>query len=173
MKRLTLILAILCAVLCASAQQDSTQVVMKFGHLSYEQALQSMPDYAVAQQKMAELRTQYAAELKRVEQDFNAKYEDFLDGMREFPQTILLKRQNELKDLLERNIAFKAQAERQLAEDEKMVLAPLKEKLAAVLLQIGAEHGYAFILNTDGNATPFVSPVYGEDINQLVQDALQ
>ena len=173
MKRLTLIIAILCAVLCASAQQDSTQMVLKFGHLSYEQALKSMPDYTLAQQTLAEQRAQYEAEQQRVERDFNAKYEEFLEGMSEFPQTILRKRQTELKELLERNIAFKAQAERQLAEDEKTVFAPLKEKLAAVLAQIGLEQGYAFILNTDGNVTPFVSPVYGEDINQLVQDALQ
>ena len=173
MKRLTLIIAILCAVLCASAQQDSTQAALKFGHLSYEQALKSMPDYALAQQTLAEQRAQYEAEQQRVERDFNAKYEEFLEGMSEFPQTILLKRQTELKELLERNIAFKAQAERQLAEDEKTLFAPLKEKLAAVLAQIGLEQGYAFILNTDGNVTPFVSPVYGEDINQLVQDALQ
>ena len=173
MKRLALIIAILCAVLCASAQQDSTQMVLKFGHLSYEQALKSMPDYTLAQQMLAEQRAQYEAEQQRVERDFNAKYEEFLEGMSEFPQTILRKRQTELKELLERNIAFKAQAERQLAEDEKTVFAPLKEKLAAVLAQIGLEQGYAFILNTDGNVTPFVSPVYGEDINQLVQDALQ
>ena len=173
MKRLTLIIAILCAFLCASAQQDSTQIALKFGHLSYEQALKSMPDYALAQQLLAELRGQYEAEQQRVERDFNAKYEEFLEGMHEFPQTILHKRQTELKELLERNVAFKAEVEQQLAKDEKEVFAPLKEKLAAVLAQIGRERGYAFILNTDGNATPFVSPVYGEDINQLVQDALQ
>ena len=173
MKRLTLIIAILCVVLCASAQQDSTQVVMKFGHLSYEQALKSMPDYALAQQTLAERRAQYEAEQQRVEKDFNAKYEEFLDGMKEFPKTILHKRQTELKELLERNIAFKAEVNRQLAKDEEEIFAPLKEKLAAVLSQIGLDCGYAFILNTDGNVTPFVSPVYGEDINQLVQDALQ
>ena len=176
MKRLTLIIAILCTVLCASAQQDSTQVavqeVMKFGHLSYEQALKSMPDYALAQQALAERRAQYEAEQQRVEKDFNAKYEEFLDGMKEFPKTILHKRQTELKELLERNIAFKAELERQLVKDEEELFAPLKEKLAAVLSQIGLDCGYAFILNTDGNVTPFVSPVYGEDINQLVQDAL-
>ena len=173
MKRLTLIIAILCVVLCASAQQDSTQVVMKFGHLSYEQALKSMPDYALAQQTLAERRAQYEAEQQRVEKDFNAKYEEFLDGMKEFPKTILHKRQTELKELLERNIAFKAEVNRQLAKDEEEIFAPLKEKLATVLSQIGLDCGYAFILNTDGNVTPFVSPVYGEDINQLVQDALQ
>ena len=177
MKRLTIIIAILCVVLCASAQQDSTQVMaqtaLKFGHLSYEQALKSMRDYPLAQQALAERRAQYEAELQRVEKDFNTKYEEFLDGMREFPKTILYKRQTELKELLERNIAFKAESERQLAKDEEEILAPLKERLATVLSQIALDCGYAFILNTDGNATPFISPIYGEDINQMVQDALQ
>ena len=177
MKRLTLIISFLCAVLVSSAQQDSIQsvpqTVLKFGHLSYEQALKSMPDYAMAQEVLAERRAQYEAEQQRVERDFNAKYEEFLEGMSEFPQTILHKRQTELKELLERNVAFKAELERQLVKDKEEIFAPLKEKLAAVLSQIGLDCGYAFILNTDGNVTPFVSPVYGEDINQMVQDALQ
>ena len=182
MKRLAIIIAVLCAVLHVSAQQDSIQAVhdtlavqevMKFGHLSYERALKSMPDYALAQQALAERRAQYEAEQQRVEKDFNAKYEEFLDGMREFPQTILYKRQAELKELLERNVAFKTELKRQLVRDEEEIFAPLREKLAAVLAQVGLDCGYAFILNTDGNVTPFVSPVYGEDINQLVQDALQ
>ena len=49
----------------------------------------AMPDYAVAQQKLSDLRAQYNAELQRVEQDFNTKYEEFLEGQREFPETIL------------------------------------------------------------------------------------
>ena len=72
-----------------------------------------------AQQKLSDLRAQYNAELQRVEQDFNTKYEEFLEGQREFPETILRKRQTELKELLERNIAFKNESRREL---EKITL---------------------------------------------------
>ena len=39
-----------------------------------------MPGYAIAKHNMDELREKYDAETKRVETEFNAKYEEFLDG---------------------------------------------------------------------------------------------
>ena len=147
--------------------------VMVFAYLSYEQVLKSMPDYALVQTALANERAKYEAELKRVEQDFNLKYEEFLEGQRDFPQTILRKRQTELKELLERNVNFKAESRQALAESEAKAMAPLKAKLAEVLEKIGLEQGYAFILNTDANAVPFINPALGEDITQKVIHALR
>ena len=75
--------------LTASAQ-DSVRVV-QFGYLNYRQALESMPQYALVQKKMADLRSQYEAEMQRVTEEFNRKYEEFLEGQHEFPKTILQK----------------------------------------------------------------------------------
>ena len=74
--------------------QDSPQAQeLKFGYLSYEAAFQSMPEYATMKANMAQLRDQYEAEQKRVADDFNKKYEEFLDGQSTYPQTILQTRQ--------------------------------------------------------------------------------
>jgi outer membrane protein len=37
---------------------------------------------------------------------------------------------------------------------------------------VGAERGYAFIINTDQNACPFISPQQGEDVTQAVLDII-
>lgn len=171
MKRLLVSIVCVCAVLCVSAQDSIPS--FKIGYFSYELALKAMPGYSVAQQKLSDLRAQYNAELQRVEQDFNTKYEEFLEGQREFPETILRKRQTELKELLERNIAFKNESRRELEKAEAEVMAPLKERLNEVLNSIGLEHGFAVIVNTDANAAPFVHPLMGEDINQMITDALK
>jgi outer membrane protein len=152
--------------------QDSTRV-FRIGYLSYDKALQAMPDYSMAQQKLAELKAQYEAELKRAEADFNAKYEEFLEGQREFPRSILLKRQTELQELMARNVAFRDQSRRELADAETAAVTPLKERLTALLADIARRKGYVMIVNTDANAYPFIDVAIGEDINQLVQDALR
>ena len=156
--------------LSTSAQENIT---MKFGFLSYEAALQSMVEYALVQKQMADLRTQYEAETKRVEDEFNAKYEDFLEGQREFPKTILQKRQTELQELMQKNIEFKQNSIQELAKAEQEAMAPLRIKLIETLGNIGRERGYAFIVDTDQKALPFINPAMGEDINQLVQNALK
>ena len=160
----------MCVFLSASAQENIT---MKFGFLSYEAALQSMGEYALVQKQMADLRTQYEAETKRVEDEFNAKYEDFLEGQREFPKTILQKRQTELQELMQKNIEFKQNSIQELAKAEQEAMAPLRIKLIETLGNIGRERGYAFIVDTDQKALPFINPAMGEDINQLVQNAFK
>ena len=168
MKRLTLsILMALVFVLCANAQG------LHFGYFSYDAVLKAMPEYAIVQKQLADLRAQYEAEATRAEEDFNTKYEQFLDGQRDFPQTILQKRQSELQELMEKNIAFKAESRRLLAAAEQEAMAPLQQKLQTAVQQIGMERGYAFVLNTDQNACPFINPDMGEDITTAVLDLLK
>lgn len=149
------------------------QAVISFGYLSYQEALESMPQYALVQKQMEELRGQYQAETLRVEEEFNRKYEEFLEGQREFPKTILQKRQTELQQMMEKNIEFKANSLKELDTAEKEAMAPLRLRLNDVLREIGMKKGFAFIYDTDTKALPFLNTESGEDINILVQDALK
>ena len=160
----------MCIFLSLHAQEDAT---LRFGYLSYEAALKSMPDYAVVQQKLADLRQQYQNETLRVEDELNRKYEEFLEGQREFPQSILQKRQMELQELMEKNLAFKENSRKELEKAEQDLMAPLKIRLIEVLEKMGRERGYAFIIDTDVKALPFINPAMGHDLNQQVQDALK
>lgn len=168
------LLAIIFSVvsLCVSAQSGISATV-KFGFLSYEQALKSMPDYAMTLSQIAKLKDKYDEEAKRVETDFNMKYEDFLDTQADMPKSILEKRQSELQELLNKNIEFKAESRRLLAEAEKNAFAPLHEKLQRALKAIGEQDGYAFIINIDNNACPFINPAQGTDVTQTVINLLQ
>jgi len=74
--------------------------------------------------------------------------------------------------MLERNIAFKKDIVEQLAVAEAQLFNPLKELLNSALTKIAIENGYAFILNTDQNAVPFVHPALGVDINEKVKQVL-
>ena len=171
MKRF-LVLLVAFVSLNTFAQGDATSSI-KFGYLSYQAAIKSMADYALVQQKLTGLKAQYQAEAKRVEDEFNRKYEEFLEGQRDFPKSILQKRQTELQELMEKNIAFKNKSNEQLAQAETEALAPLYAKLNEKLAAIGQEKGFAFILDTDVKALPFINPSMGEDINQQVKNALQ
>ena len=161
------------ACLALTAQGQDSIPLLKVGLLSYENVLKAMPEYVLQQQKLAELKTEYDKELKRVEDDFNRKYEEFLDGQKEFPKTILYKRQTELKELMERNVTFKANSRRELAEAERAAMMPLRQRLNEVLATIAREKGYVLILNTDGDACPYVDPTMGENIQETVMQLLR
>ena len=183
MKKNLLFLAFALFALSASAQQNSAvgaqqattaaQPVLRFGYFSFEQVFHTMPGYAIAKHNMDELRGKYDEETKRVETEFNSKYEEFLDGQRSYAKSILEKRQAELRELMEKNIAFKAEAARLLKKAEEEAYAPLKAKMNAALQQIGKENGFAFILNTDNNATPYLSAEMGVDITEALKEKIK
>jgi hypothetical protein len=97
---------------------------MVFGYFSYDEALRSMPEYKNVKNNLDNLSKQFKAEADRSEAEFNKKYEAFLDEQRDLAPSILKKRQAELQDMLERNIAFKDEAQRLLSEAEQEGYAP-------------------------------------------------
>ncbi|MBR1447377.1 MAG: OmpH family outer membrane protein [Prevotella sp.] len=179
------ILALLFALfsLAASAQTEEPAAqspqpaaqgqALRIGYLSYDSALVRMADYALVQQQMAEMRSAYEAEMQRVEDEFNQKYEAFLEGQKDFPRTILLKRQTELQTLLQRNVDFRRRAQAELQQAERQAMQPLHQRLADAIARVATEQGLAVVLNTDSRACPFVDPALSVDVSQAVNDLLR
>ena len=171
MKKVIFVAMMVLMGLSGYAQTESTG--LKFGYLSIDSVLLSMPEYAQMQQDMATMRQQYEAEMKRVENDFNKKYEEFLDGQKNFPKTILQKRQSELQEMLDKNITFKKEGLQMLNDTEKTQKDVILMMIDMAVKTIGMQRGYAFILNTDANATPWLNPALGEDITAAVKEMLK
>lgn len=165
MKKLFLLIVLGVLSLTANAQT-------RFGYFSFDNVLKSMPDYVIAQRSIDDLRQKYDAEMKRAEDEFNSKYEEFLDIQKDLVPAILRKRQAELQEMMQKNINFKNESQRLLKQAEADAFAPVKNKLYNALTKVGQAQGYAFILNTDGDACPYVNPEMGEDATELIKEAL-
>lgn len=165
MKKLFLLIVLGVLSLTANAQT-------RFGYFSFDNVLKSMPDYVMAQGSIDDLRQKYDAEMKRAEDEFNSKYEEFLDVQKDLVPAILRKRQAELQEMMQKNINFKNESQRLLKQAEADAFAPVKNKLYNALTKVGQAQGYAFILNTDGDACPYVNPEMGEDATELIKEAL-
>lgn len=152
----------------SSATPNST-TLLRYGYISYNDVLQSMPEIEQAQKSLETLRSKYDVEMKRSEDEFNAKYEEFLEAQRDLVPSILRKRQAELQDMMDKNTAFRAEARRLLAQAESDAYAPLHAKLKAAIGEVAAEQGLAFVLNTDNNACPYINPAMGVDVTSLVR----
>ena len=174
MKKTILFLLLTVVSLAVSAQdaQPKDSLAFKFGYLSYDSVMVAVPDYTELKTNMAQLREQYEAEQKRVENDFNKKYEEFLDGQASFPKTILQKRQSELQEMLDRNIEFKKQSQKMLSEAEDNMMEVIKTTINMAVNIIAQERGYAFVLNTDKEVVTFINPALGEDITEAVKQLL-
>jgi len=140
----------------------------QFGYLSYQKALQNMPDYATAQTSLRALKDKYDTEAKYNEERFRKMFADFLSGQKNFPQEIMLKRQKELQIGMEQGISFRKDAERMLSKAEDDMMVPVIHKLDSILSVIGHESGFIFIINTDNHDFPFIHMQAGKDLNDIV-----
>lgn len=162
MRRLLFILPLLLFCMTASSQ-------IQFGYVSYDQILKEMPEYAQAKQDLASLKAKYEAEAQKGEEDFQRKFVDFLQGQKEFPQAIMQKRQAELQSLMDNGVAFRLKAQELIAQAEEDLMQEARKRLGNALLEVGVECGYGYILNTDGNSCPYINPVVGVDVSDLVR----
>ena len=101
---LCLLLALVAAPLRAQDVQpvaitasETQRETLRFGTLRYDSLLHAMPEYATMQTRLADLRAKYEQEVAYNEESFKRQFAEFLQGQKEFPQNILLKRQREMQ----------------------------------------------------------------------------
>lgn len=155
-----------------SVPSEETLKLTFIGFLSYDSVLTVMPQRSIVEKQLETLTAQYEAELKRVEDEFNQKYEAFLDGRKDFPRTILLKRQTELQQLMQRNIEFRENGLKELQQAREEAYAPLRRQLNEAIAIVAKRLKLAVVVNTDANACPFIDPDVAVDIRQEVEKEL-
>lgn len=161
--------SVLYAQVGATASPSSSAT---FGYFSYDSLLTSMGGYKIIRHNVDAMKAQYAAEAKRSEDEFNDKYEAFLDDQPRLASTIRKKRQAELLDLMERNTRFKTEAKRLIDDYERRAVDSLSRILDAAIAEVGAARHLAFIVNTDNHNLPFVNPSMGEDVTAEIRKTL-
>ena len=166
MKKIFTLLALLLCAGIMSAQEavpsvsTPQQVIIQpqhFGYLSYNDVMHAMPEYAQAQKSLEDLKKTYDEEMSRAEQDFSKKFTEYIDGQKNFPENIMLKRQKELQQLMDQSLQFKKEAQDLLTKAEAELMEPIHARLKDAIQAVGKSRKYAYVLNTDANAYPYIS----------------
>jgi outer membrane protein len=161
------------SVMVVAPEEVSVPVqIVKYGYLSYSQVLENMSDYKMAQQQLNDLRVKYEMEAQYNEASFKRQFAEYLQGQKDFPQSIMLKRQRDLQEALEKSLAFREEAVRLLKQAEAEALAPIKGRLDNAIRVVGGLYGLDYIYNLDTNAMPYVNPALVMDVTSLVQQEL-
>lgn len=140
----------------------------RYGLIRYDSLLHAMPEYAIMQIQLKKLRQQYAAEATYNETDFRRQFTEFLQGQKDFPENILLKRQRDLQEAMEKGLAFRHDADSLLRRAAIDMEAPVRRQLDEAIRQVGHERGYDCIINIDSGTTPYVNPALAENASPHV-----
>lgn len=153
-------------------QQQPAPVQPRFGYLDYRAVFEAMPGYAEAQKSLEQIKAKYDSETAHNEESFKRMYLEFLQGQKDFPQTIMLKRQKELQEAMENGVKFRNQVKDLLDKAQQELEKPLLTKLDSAISLVGKERGYDVIVNTSDRIFPFINTVTGEDVTELVKQKL-
>lgn len=162
----------LCWVVAACFAPLAVQAQARYGCLRYDSVLHAMPEYAEAQAQIKQLREKFVLEANYNEMSFKRMFAEFLQGQKDFPQNILLKRQRDLQDELEKGLAFRREADSLLVEAAAEIEAPVRSKLNAAIEAVGTERGYDLVVNLDERTCLFLRPAQTEDITRYVWQKL-
>ena len=150
-----LLAAIIALPMCAFAQ--------KFGVVSADAIMQSMPEITEIQKKLADASQKYEAEFKNLTDEMQKKYEEYqkLEKDATQPEGIKERRLSELQDLNKKIEDFRANASQQLQKQQADLMQPVQERVLKAIQVVGQKNGFTFILQNE-------IPVYiGTDVTDV------
>ena len=144
-----------------------------FGYFSFNEMVKLLPGYESAQKELKGLQGKYDAEIKRSEEELTIKYVDFLRDQSNLPDNIRNKRQKELQELMERNIAFKEEVRATLSQARDSLFLQLEEAVKSAVKWVCIDKGLSCIVNTDNNNYLYLNDAKGAlDVTLPVKVAL-
>ncbi len=148
-------------IFAASSIQAQSKV--KIGHINSAELLQMMPGKDSAQAALVEFATQLEQQLTLMTQEFETKYQDYLDNETKMTQVVKNAKQKELTDLQNRIVEFQELAQEELQNKEAELVGPLLMKAQNAIQDVAKEKGYTYILDTSAGAV-----LYFEDTDDIM-----
>lgn len=133
--------------------------------------LNAMPNKAKATEQLTTLSANYKGELQLMQNEYNKKYSDFITYQSSLAENIKLRRMQELTELENRIQQFMELAQKDIAEQERLLLAPMKEQIKEAIRTVGIEQNFIVVYDLADTGIVFVSPT-AIDANPLVKAKL-
>ncbi|MBF6626926.1 MAG: OmpH family outer membrane protein [Proteiniphilum sp.] len=140
-------------------------------YVNTTELLNNFPEKEQATQQLLTLSDNYKKELTMMQNEYNKKYSDFITYQASLAENIKLRRMQELTELENRMQMFMELAQKDIENQEKVLLQPLKEKISQAIRAVGIERNYTVIYDLADEGILFVSPS-AVDANQFVRQKL-
>ena len=139
---------ILLAVLVAAPMCLSAQT-LQFGTVNPTEIFNVMPDVATANNTLKTLQEKYEAQAKPLQEELTKKINEYQElEKNKAAQATLDAKQKEFEDLKTRYDNFMQTAQKDMSQQQETLLAPIQQKLMNAIQAVGAEGGYAGILDS-------------------------
>lgn len=121
----------------------------KLAYINAEEVFFKMPEMKDVETKLAAKRETILTTQKSLEDEYQKKVEEFQKTPTEtLSESVLMTRQKDLEDMQQRYQVFMQQSAQEFEREQQQLIAPLRDKFAKIVKEVGDENGYTYILNS-------------------------
>ncbi len=142
MKKLIVILLVLCSVVAANAQKA------KFGHVDYGAIMKDMPGIDTAQTALLNLQQELQEAGQAMADEFKSKEAEYAKLANSGASSAVLKvKEDEMTKLYARIQEFAANSEQELQTKQVELLKPFQDNLLAAIKTVAESGKYAYVFD--------------------------
>lgn len=119
----------------------------KFGHMNSREIITAMPEFTKAQADLDSMSKTYQDEMKRTQDEFTKKYQEYLAQADSLPKNIAERRQKELQDMDQRQQQFQQEVYQSLQQKQQELMTPIYQKLEQAVQAVGQAEGVIYIFD--------------------------
>ncbi len=142
----------------------------KFGIVSTQQLLYSMPEIDSVNVKLKEAEAAIIADMQATEKEYTQKMQDFQKNAESYSQTMREQKENDLRELMLRMQEFQQVAQRSLAEKQQELMMPVQRRLVDAIQKVSKENDFVFVF--DAGSAAYASQTLVVDITPMVMTEL-
>ena len=159
------------AVLCCLPMSLMAQTTFKFGTVNSAEIIAAMPERAAAEQQLQDLSKKYEDEFVKVHEEFQNKYKELQALGDTVPETIRMRRLQEVQESQQRIESFRTMAQEDIAKKQEELFIPIQQKLMDAIKAVGEEGKFTYIFDLTYPVVLYQG-VGNEDITPLVKAKL-
>lgn len=160
-----------CVLMVIITTSTFSQNAVGVAYVNTSELINSLPQKKEASEKLALLSKNYKTELQVMQNEYNKKYSDFVTYQNTLAENIKVRRMQELTELEMKIQKFTEVIQKDLEEQEKVLLDPLRTRVMNAIKDVGIEQNLTVIYDTADKGIVFVTP-NAQDINRLVRNKL-
>ena len=164
---------VIAALLIVLPTLVSAQKSYKFGHISSEDILTTIPDRDSAMTTLQKYGKELENQLEEMQVELNNKVEKLRQDEAAGKLSDLVKktRYDEVTNMQQRIQQFQEGAQQEYQTKQMQLMQPIIEKIKKAITEVGKENGFIYIFDTSTNAIPYVSSE-SQDVTNLVKQKL-
>ncbi len=120
---------------------------LKIGYTNTDYILSKLPETKQIESDLKTHRNQLGAQLKSKQEEFERKYQSFIDGQATMTDVVKNDVQTELQALQESIQKFAQEAEKSMQNKQVQLLAPVYERIDGGIKEVAQEHGYSHVFS--------------------------